>query len=288
MHAALFPYVWRYGEQCCGADGRPGESRSCWGVVVRPVLVQERLRGWRCSGWLTGRRSGLIRGCRWRGPVRGTVVAVGDVLSPRVPTASGCRHSAQRGAAVAGMVAQGWQRRGWPIPPAWCHGVTLRQHRKDIRGCRRPPSRARRVVRTGVGGTITELTPALPHSAAQRRGWVPPRELAEQHRGVIPRRVRVVVRVLRCRGIKCPYTGPERGQRTCGCPQARGPRPMGCLALERGGPRSRGRKGLERFGPRPRERLSLERGGPHSRGIRCVALAGCGGHHGRGCAVRVF
>jgi hypothetical protein len=33
----------------------------------------------------------------------------------------------------------------------------------------------------------------LPHSAEQRRGW-PPRELAEQHRGVIPRRVRVGAR----------------------------------------------------------------------------------------------
>jgi hypothetical protein len=29
MHAALFPYVWRYGEQRHGADDRPGESRSC-------------------------------------------------------------------------------------------------------------------------------------------------------------------------------------------------------------------------------------------------------------------
>jgi hypothetical protein len=26
MHAALFLYVWRYGEQCYGADGRPGEN----------------------------------------------------------------------------------------------------------------------------------------------------------------------------------------------------------------------------------------------------------------------
>jgi hypothetical protein len=29
MHAALFPYVYEYGEQCRGADGRPGESCSC-------------------------------------------------------------------------------------------------------------------------------------------------------------------------------------------------------------------------------------------------------------------
>jgi hypothetical protein len=26
MRAALFPYVWRHGEQCHGVDGRPGES----------------------------------------------------------------------------------------------------------------------------------------------------------------------------------------------------------------------------------------------------------------------
>jgi hypothetical protein len=34
MHAALFPYVWRYGEQCFGADGHlanpaPGEASWC-------------------------------------------------------------------------------------------------------------------------------------------------------------------------------------------------------------------------------------------------------------------
>jgi hypothetical protein len=56
MCAALFSYVWRRGEQCHGADGRPGESCSSRGVVARPVLVQERLRGWRRSGWLSGRR----------------------------------------------------------------------------------------------------------------------------------------------------------------------------------------------------------------------------------------
>jgi hypothetical protein len=59
-------------------------------------------------------------------------------------------------------------------------------------------------------------------------------------------------------------------------------------ALERSRPRPRGCLALERGGPRTRERLSLERGGPHSRGIRCVALVGCGGHQGRGCVVRVF
>jgi hypothetical protein len=41
-----------------------------------------------------------------------------------------------------------------------------------------------------------------------------PRELVKQHRGVIPMCVRVVARILRCRSIKCPYTGAGAGT-TC-------------------------------------------------------------------------
>jgi hypothetical protein len=107
MRATLFPYVGRHGEQCHGADDRPGESSPSRGVVVRPVLIQERLRGWRRSGWLSGCRSGPIRGCRRRGAHTRHSGSHGDVLSLRTPTASGCRHSAQRGAAVARMAAQG-------------------------------------------------------------------------------------------------------------------------------------------------------------------------------------
>jgi hypothetical protein len=106
MHAALFPYVWRHGEQCHGADGCPGESSpagASWcvlcsyrsgleggGVAVgRPAAVVGRFEGAIDGGrtWHSGRR--------------------GDVLSPRATTASGCRHSARCGAIVAGMVAQG-------------------------------------------------------------------------------------------------------------------------------------------------------------------------------------
>jgi hypothetical protein len=36
---------------------------------------------------------------------------------------------------------------------------------------------------------VTKLTPASSHRPPQWRGWAPPRELAEQRRGVIPRRV---------------------------------------------------------------------------------------------------
>jgi hypothetical protein len=50
MRAALLSYVWRRGEQCHEADGRPGESCSSRGVVARPVLVKEQLQGWRRSG----------------------------------------------------------------------------------------------------------------------------------------------------------------------------------------------------------------------------------------------
>jgi hypothetical protein len=56
MRAALFSYVWGRGEKCHGADSRPGESCSSWGVVACPVLVQDQLRGWWRSGWLSGRR----------------------------------------------------------------------------------------------------------------------------------------------------------------------------------------------------------------------------------------
>jgi hypothetical protein len=62
MNVALFPYVWRHGEQCHGADGRLGECSPSRGVVVRHVLVLERLRGWRRSGWSSGHRRGSMGG----------------------------------------------------------------------------------------------------------------------------------------------------------------------------------------------------------------------------------
>jgi hypothetical protein len=86
---ALFSYVWRRGEQCHGVDDRPGESCSSRGVVARPVVVQERLRGWWCRGRLSG--------CRPRAGSRVPSTGVrtrhsgrhGDVLSPCAPTVSG-------------------------------------------------------------------------------------------------------------------------------------------------------------------------------------------------------
>jgi hypothetical protein len=84
MRAALFPYVWRYGEKCHGADGRPSESRSSQVVVARPVLVQEQLRGWRRSVGRPTAAAGQFEGVVDGGPVRGTV-AVMAASCPRAP-----------------------------------------------------------------------------------------------------------------------------------------------------------------------------------------------------------
>jgi hypothetical protein len=105
MRATLFSYVWKRGEQCHGADGRPGESCSSRGIVAHPVLVQEQLRGWWHSGWLSGRRpwvgsrvpsTGGLYAEQWRlwwRPVPVHSNSIGDVVT------------------VPGVVLQ-W--RGWP------------------------------------------------------------------------------------------------------------------------------------------------------------------------------
>jgi hypothetical protein len=155
MCAALFPYVWRHGEQCHRADGRPGESSPCRGVVARPVLIQERFRGWRRSGWSSGRCRGPIRGRRQWGSVRGTVAVV----------ATSCPHAPQQHRDVVTLPGVVRQWRGWPHRvdndgddrsrrpdvTAWPCVIT----EKTFEGAAGPPSRARRVSRTGVGGTAS-------------------------------------------------------------------------------------------------------------------------------------
>jgi hypothetical protein len=101
MRAALFSYVWRRGEQCHGVDDCPGESRSCWGVVVRPVPVHSGVE----VGCSAASR-GPVRGCRQRGSVRGTVAGMAMSRPRALQQRRGCRCSTRRGAAVAGMAAQ--------------------------------------------------------------------------------------------------------------------------------------------------------------------------------------
>jgi hypothetical protein len=69
---------------------------------------------------------------------------------------------------------QAWNRRPSPlsrVPPSSFEGMA-----------RRPYESGRH--------SVAELTPASPHSIVQWRGWPHRGELAEQRRGVIPRRVR--------------------------------------------------------------------------------------------------
>jgi hypothetical protein len=156
MLATLFPYVWRHGEQCHGADDRPGESRSRRGVVARPVLVQERLRGWRRSGWSSGHRRGPISRVQLTG---GPYAVQWQSWRRLVPV-----HSNNIGDVVTTLgVALQW--RGWshrvdsdgddrsrhPDFTAWPCVIT----EKTFEGAAGPPSRARRVSRTRVGGVVS-------------------------------------------------------------------------------------------------------------------------------------
>jgi hypothetical protein len=154
-----FIYVWRHDVQCRGVDGRPGESCFRRDVMVCPVSVQERLRGWRCRGPSFGGRPHvdsrvpLTGGCTRHSSRRG------DVLSPRASTASGMA-----------MQCPGWCRDGGDSrtgptatevtgPAGLTSGCSPRQawNRRlfPLRGFRRPLSRAWRISRTRVGGTVS-------------------------------------------------------------------------------------------------------------------------------------
>jgi hypothetical protein len=116
----------------------------------------------------------------------------------------------------------------------------------------------------------------MSHSSLQWWGWVPPRELAEQRRGMIPRRVMAQLYCVRALNA-CTRVWEQvrsRGSLERGEARSRvalaldrgGTRSRGALALERGGTRSRGVLAPERGGTRSREVLALERGGTRSRG----------------------
>jgi hypothetical protein len=81
-----------------------------------------------------------------------------------------------------------------------------------------------------------------------------PRELVKRCRDAIPGRVRVVARVLRCQGIKCPYTGA--GAWTT-CVQV----PSSEADLTRGGVEPLSEADLIRGGVEPSSEADLARGG---------------------------
>jgi hypothetical protein len=104
----------------------------------------------------------------------------------------------------------------------------------------------------------------MPHSPPQWRGWVPPRELVQQGRGVSPRRM--MAPPYRCQSIKCSYLRAGTGVRVRSALERGGARSREVCALERGGARSREVCTLERGGACSREVCTLERGGAGSRG----------------------
>jgi hypothetical protein len=80
-----------------------------------------------------------------------------------------------------------------------------------------------------------------------------PRESVEQHRDAIPGRVRVVAPVLRCRSIKCPYTGAGAGTM---CVQV----PSSEADLARGGVETSSEADLARGCVEPSSEADLARG----------------------------
>jgi hypothetical protein len=82
--------------------------------------------------------------------------------------------------------------------------------------------------------SVTELTPARRYTVA---GMGSPRESVEQHRGVIPRRVKAVARSCSIRALNARTREQERGRRVRGSPRARRTSPEGGALLRRlGGP----------------------------------------------------
>jgi hypothetical protein len=150
--------------------------------------------------------------------------------------------------------------------------------------------------------SVTELTPALLHSATQRRGWPPPGSWWNNAETRFPGVPKSWYASYGVRALNARTRGQERGERACGCPRARRTPPDGCLALERGGPHSRvgvdpsGEADPARGGVYPLSEADLARGSVYpsseadpTRGASCcAALAGRGGHQGRGRVLHAF
>jgi hypothetical protein len=87
----------------------------------------------------------------------------------------------------------------------------MQNYEGRVRGCNRPPFEDAACWSYGSGRqSVTELTPAMLHSSLQWRGWVSPRELAEQRRDVIPRRVMALLYYVRALNARTRVRGQVR------------------------------------------------------------------------------
>jgi hypothetical protein len=106
-------------------------------------------------------------------------------MSPQRPAWCGSGRDGRTGLTVMGMTD--------PAGLTSRHGPASAQ-KKTFEGAAGPPSRARRVRRTGEAAQCHEADTGLASQCRTAAGMASPRELAKQRQGVIPRRVRVVAR----------------------------------------------------------------------------------------------
>jgi hypothetical protein len=153
---------------------------------------------------------------------------------PHAPQRRSCYHSVRRGIVRAGAAAMPLTVAGMASRRPNASTYPCKVTGKQIKGAAGPPSRARRVSRTGVGGAASRdwhrPRRTVPHSGGD---GFPPRELVRQDRGASPRRM--MAPPLLCQSIKCPYPHAGMGVRVRS-------------ALERGGACSRAARTLERGG----------------------------------------
>jgi hypothetical protein len=208
-------------------------------VLANPAPVEE---SWRvlCSYRSGFEGGGVVVGClaAVRGPIRGRrqwggpYVAQWQSWRCLVPHAPQQRRDV---VTVSGVVRQ-WRGRSHrvdsdgddrshrPDVTAWPCVIT----EKAFEGAAGPPSRARRVSRTGVGGTASRSRHwpyrTVPHSGGDGL----PQGVGETAPGrdsrVVPGSWRASCGV---RKLNARTRGQERGQRACRCPRARRSSPRG-------------------------------------------------------------
>jgi hypothetical protein len=203
----------------------------------------------------------------------------------------------QDGGTVAGMAAQGQKWRRGHALLAWRHDAVSCGCRvggcTPFRGFHRPLSRGATWGRYGSGRhSVTELTPAFPHSSRTAPGMAAQRGLVEQRRDMIPRRCQRAD----VAGIRVWQERPRRARAFNALVGGVGAASWVWGGLERGGvspegasgPRARGR--LARGGVRPLSEAEFLRCGAQSsseteirpRGTAAVRLVGRCGFLGRG------
>jgi hypothetical protein len=157
----------------------------------------------------------LTRGCSRREAVRGTTAGVAVSCCCALPQRRGWHCSARDGIVTTGIAAQGRWRRRRPASLVRRHCVALGERGTSAR----PPLEGSAVLFRGCGVPAVRDWVAQCHGvdtdlAAQRRtvaGMASPGGLAEQRRGMTPRRVRGTACACRCQSIKCPGRGSMYG-----------------------------------------------------------------------------